>query len=179
MRYKFWVVAVTMVLLLAAPQASGGVIVSLVGDKDNFAPSAGDPTGMDVEYSDWPRAYIHNYVLGGMVPVSASLTWHALGVGTKPEFWSEVWVNSNVVWSRAGFECGALCGEDLITVAVPLAYLTLLGSETITMQWSNGDVAMLDYTELSISDIPEPTTWALIGAGLLAVAGLARRRRRA
>ena len=49
--YSRWLMSVFVALLmLAPPLATGGVIVSLVGDKDNAVSSVGDPTGMDAEY---------------------------------------------------------------------------------------------------------------------------------
>lgn len=180
MKSAISIILLVLALILVAPApASGTAIVSLVGDKDNGANGGSEPAGMDDDsYIDWPKSYTHNYALNGMTVASAWLQWHTQGVGSVSGFTSEVLVNGNVVWSRPGVDTCYLCPDEIVKVAVPLAYLNLNGIETVTAGLTGGDIVMLDYFELTLSDqsqVPEPGTWMMLGGGL---AGLAWWRRR-
>ena len=102
MKLRFVLMASLLSLLVGLPCAHATVIVSLVGDEDNFVWTAADPPLMDIETADFPNDYVATYVLGVMVPTSAWLEVHWSGVGTCCGD-DQVLVNGNVIWSRADY----------------------------------------------------------------------------
>jgi hypothetical protein len=82
------------------------------------------------------------------------------------------------------FDNGVQVGSENVvgSVANDTGLFTLNGTQVtslvITATSTAANAAAANYASVNIEPAPEPTTWALMGVGLLAAAGVARRRQR-
>jgi hypothetical protein len=97
----------------------------------------------------------------------------------------------NTVGSLGIGAFGAIAGFDIVTVGgMNTAFLTVMSagassvSQLYTVDLTSGAATLIGNVNaprgiagLAVSTVPEPGTWALLGTGLLAVGGIARRRR--
>lgn len=97
----------------------------------------------------------------------------------------------NTVGSLGIGAFGSIAGFDIATVGgVNTAFLTVMSagasmvSQLYTVDLTTGSATLVGNVNaargisgLAVSTVPEPGTWALLGTGLLAVGGVARRRR--
>lgn len=202
MKRTIWVVltVIALVGVLSVP-VWGTTITSNIGDKDHWGTgfgfptgSAGDPVPTDTFYATGSTTINHGAIAipGGEVIVSAYLELGLWDWGTTGGA-DYVYFNGNQILSWPGsanphnstYECwgaypGQTCGAAAIDV---MAYLD--GSELVSFNPSPGEYWGIDYSWLTIEtvrdpgpigEIPEPSTFLLLGGGLVGVWFLRRRR---
>jgi hypothetical protein len=181
--------------VLGVCQAHAGLIVSLVGDKDQNPPPHPDGFGIVHEPEDLPGfdqrlvggtySWTHAFAAGLVTPGStAVLDLAVVGFidGNYPGIDNRLFVHATEV---AGAFDNSLDGWRLYSFAVPLSYLTT-GTLNVTLVvsplegWGGVDYAELRITTPGGEGVPDGgTSLLLLGAGLvgLALLHLLRKRR--
>ena len=191
-------------LFVAAP-AGAVIIIDLVGDKDGFglagAPAvpadgtlwrdglggvfftdsrdAGDlATAPFTDIWAFPGSimFSHNYALGGLIAQSAVLSIqiagiHDINTGDIYEFLVDG-VQVGVI--PPNFNANAFQEVLLYNFIIPVALVN--GSESIMVQMTGGDGYSINFSELTVSAIPEPSGLLLFSVGTLLVGRALRRR---
>jgi hypothetical protein len=188
-----------LVMLAARPEHAAAVsIVDLVGDKDGFGlpgapavPADGTRWATDLggtfftDYRDagdlanapftdiWAGpdtfSYAHNYALGGLVPTSATLAVqiagiHDINLGTI----YDVVLDGTVIGqippnpTANGFQ-----EVKLYNFNVPLGLIT--GNDSVSVSMTGGDGYSINFSELTIEAVPEPSSAIVIAIACFAL----------
>jgi len=185
MRETLICAVVAMVLAVSGIAQAATVVVDLHGDKDGFGIGVLDGEGFDYEAvgpsdgdgtDEWfwgDQSWIHTYDISPLDGPIVNASIEIFHGGDGQFGLSEVFINDISVGfltdAEASNNYAVLDTLDLIPVIALLD-----GSDAITVQVScSGDGWVLDYSELTVSSIPEPSTICLLGLG-----GLMLRRRK-
>jgi hypothetical protein len=191
-RVLLFVIAAALCLALS-PAVQGGVVTSLVGDKDCFGlggscpdgtlystqlggvywtnyQGLGDPAFTDKWDGEISPTYVHSYTLVG-TPVSATLAVRFAGVADDGRGPWNVFYDGNLV-GQIPTNNEDKVGEEVRTYSwsIPIAYLT--GADTVVLAINTPIVTdgySIDYSELTIntSDVPEPASILLMASALV------------
>ena len=134
----------------------------------------------DIWFAGSNISYTLNYSLGGLTPVSAQLSLQiagiADGVSSPPRGPWNVFANGTLLGQiPQNLSANAFQEIKIYNFNMPVGLLT--GSDSILLRINvpdAGDGYSINYSELTIDAVPEPSVVALAGLGALAVA--ARRR---
>lgn len=185
---KISISTMIVAILVLSSLAQGSTVVDLIGDKDGFGLGVldgqgfdwttvglGDGDGTDVwRHGDFSWNHTYDLLsLGGPVASASLAIFHGGdGFGSL----SEVFVNGTSVGFLTDLDdVGPAYNYAALDVLDLTPYVGLLaGADTINVQVASSDDGwVLDYSELTVSSIPEPATMALLGLG-----GLLLRRRK-
>lgn len=203
MRERRIAVLMVTITLAVAPIAMSEV-TDLIGDKDGFGVGCpidsgrnylnygsyyadnrdvGDPVFTD-RWLLGDRSWTHDYSLGGMIPLSASLEIFVAGVENSAAGSADVSVGGTSVGTIPGME-GWYDVTRILTFDVPVNLLTGFDPVLIDVS-SEWDGWILDYSQLTIetdggggangtAPIPVPGAFVLTGLGTVCL-NLVRRR---
>ena len=181
------VVAATLAVTLST---SAFAVESQIGDQDGFGigvmdgegfdwsdVGAGDGDGTDV-WQHNTQSYVFSYSLpAGALTASLEVFTGGQGLGGL----TSVFINSQLVGTLTdGDDVGPSYNYAWKNTFDLTPYIGLLtGSDTLSFQTvQSGDGWVLDYAKLTVTAVPEPTSYAMVLAGLAAVGAFARRRRK-
>ena len=179
-----------IIAAMAASLSSGAFAVeSQIGDQDGFgigvldgegfgwgAVGPADGNGTDVwQYGS--QSYVFSYSLPvGAQFASLEVFTGGQGLGGL----TSVFINSQLVGTLTdGDDVGPSYNYAWKNTFDLTPYVGLLtGSDTLSFQTvESGDGWVLDYAKLTVTAVPEPTSYAMVLAGLAAVGVFARRRK--
>lgn len=187
MNFRF--VTLAAAVSLAAFAGTASATVSQIGDADGFgigatngtsfnwaAVGAGDGNGTDA-WQFGTQSYTHNYAM----PVGA--TFASLEVFTGGQGLNgltSVFLNDTLIGTLTdGDNAGPgynYAWKDTFNLTPYLGLLT--GHDTVKFQTvEGGDGWVLDYSKLTVSAVPEPSSYAMLALGLGGLAAVARRRK--
>ena len=138
----------------------------------------------DIWFSQAAISYTHTYSLGGLTPVSAQLSLQIAGIADAANNinrgpWN-VFVDGTLVGQiPQNFDANAFQEIKIYSFSVPVALLT--GSDSVLLNINVptlNDGYIINYSELTITTIPEPSTLALAVLGTLALRPLHKIRSR-
>lgn len=128
----------------------------------------------DIWFSGSAISYTHTYSLAGLTPTSAQLSLQIAGVADSPVTprgpW-DVFANGTLLGQiPQNFDANAFQEIKIYTFNMPTALVT--GSDSILLNInvpSIGDGYSINYSELTINAVPEPSALALAGLSVLAL----------
>ena len=197
MKHQVVLAALAVAAFCSTPASA---VTSLVGDKDCFGlggscpdgtlwrdglggtffnnyQGLGDPSFTDKWSADADVSYMHTYALAGAT--SASLTIGTAGIADSRGPWDVLFNGTLLGQFTVNNNANAFQEVRTFTFNVPVGLLT--GSDTVLLKINNPSITdgySIDYSELHITAVPEPQTYALMLGGLAAMGAIARRRRR-